>query len=160
MSLFQYCTKRLFSLKQDLQTTLPTMLFDLLAYASTFKLHPLGGGSGCADDVKRKFLTPSSTPSERRRRLRDPDSCGHPAMRSRRKRITKNVAKKVVYRIEEGIKEEEDVGEIAKKILILEDHGEDEGADEEDDAHAQDAAVPSSMAPSGLPPCSQVPDEE
>ena len=76
-------------------------------------------------------------------------------MRSRRKRITKNVAKKVVYRIEEGIKEEEDVGKIAKKILILEDHGEDEGADEEDDAPAQDAAVPSSMAPSGLPPCSQ-----
>ena len=33
MSIFQYCSKRLFSLKQDLQTTLPTMLFDLLAYA-------------------------------------------------------------------------------------------------------------------------------
>ena len=136
------------------------MLFDLLALSQYIQTHPLRGGSGEADDIKRMFLTPSSTPSERRRRPRDPDSCGHPAMRSRRKRITKNVAKKVVYRIEEGIKEEEDVGEIAKKILILEDHGEDEGADEEDDAHAQDAAVPSSMAPSGLPPCSQVPDEE
>ena len=81
-------------------------------------------------------------------------------MRSRRKRITKNVAKKVVYRIEEGIKEEEDVGKIAKKILTLEDHGEDEGADVEDHAHAQDVAVPSSMAPSGLPPCSHVPDDD
>ena len=119
MSLFQYCTKRLFSLKQDLQTTLPTMLFDLLAYASIFKLHPLGGGSGCADDVKRKFLTPSSTPSERRRRLRDPDSCGHPAMRSRRKRITKNVAKKVVYWMEQGLKEDEDVRKTTKKTMIL-----------------------------------------
>ena len=81
-------------------------------------------------------------------------------MRSRRMRITKNVAKKVVYRIEEGIKEEEDVGKIAKKILTLEDHGEDEGAGEEDHAHAQDAAVPSSLAPSGLPPCSRVSDED
>ena len=81
-------------------------------------------------------------------------------MRSRRKRIAKNVAKKVVYRIEEGIKEEEDVGKIAKKILTLEDHGEDEGADEEDHAHAKDAAVPSSLAPSGLPPCSRVPEED
>ena len=41
MSLFQYCTKRLFSLKQDLQTTLPTMLFDLLAYASTMGMRIL-----------------------------------------------------------------------------------------------------------------------
>ena len=120
MSLFQYCTKRLFSLKQDLQTTLPTMLFDLLAYASIFKLHPLGGGSGCADDVKRKFLTPSSTPSERRRRLRDPDSCGHPAMRSRRrKRIAKDVAKKVVYWMEQGFKEDEDVRKTTEKTMIL-----------------------------------------
>ena len=80
-------------------------------------------------------------------------------MRSRRKRIAKNVAKKVVYRIEEGNKKEDDVGKIAKKILTLENHGEDEGADVEDHAHAQDVAVPSSMAPSGLPPCSHVPDD-
>ena len=84
-------------------------------------------------------------------------------MRSRRrKRIAKDVAKKVVYRMEQGIKEDGNVRKTAKKtmILILEDHGEDEGADVEDHAHAQDVAVPSSMAPSGLPPCSQVPDEE
>ena len=43
---------------------------------------------------------------------------------------------------------------------IYEDHGEDEGADVEDHDPAKDVAVPSSMAPSGLPPCSQVPDEE
>ena len=136
------------------------MLFDLLALSQYIQTHPLRGGSGEADDVKRMFLTPSSTPSERRRRPRDPDSCGHPAMTSRRKRIAKYVTKKVVYQIEEGIKEEEDVGKIAKKILTLEDHGEDEGADVEDHAHAQDVAVPSSMAPSGLPPCSHVPDDD
>ena len=81
-------------------------------------------------------------------------------MTSRRKRIAKYVAKKVVYRSEEGIKEEEDVRKIVKKILTLEDHGEDEGTDVEDHAHAQDVAVPSSMAPSGLPPCSHVPDDD
>ena len=52
-------------------------------------------------------------------------------------------------------REEEDVGTFAKLTLILEDHGEEEGADEEDHAHAQDAAVPSSMASSRPPPCSR-----
>ena len=81
-------------------------------------------------------------------------------MRSRRrKRIAKNVAKKVVYRMQ-GIKEDGDVRKTSKKtmILILEDHVEDEGADEEDHAHARDAAVPSSLAPAGFPPCSRVPE--
>ena len=79
-------------------------------------------------------------------------------MRSRRrKRIAKDVAKKVVYRMEQGIKEDGDVRKTAKKtmILILEDHGEDEGVDEEDRAHARDAAVPSSMASCRPPPCSR-----
>ena len=64
--------------------------------------------------------------------------------------------------MEQGIKEDGDVGKTTKKtmILILEDHGEDKGAGEEDHAHAQDAAVPSSLAPSGLPPCSRVPEED
>ena len=41
-------------------------------------------------------------------------------MRSRRrKRIAKDVAKKVVYWMEQGLKEEEDVRKTIKKIMIL-----------------------------------------
>ena len=41
-------------------------------------------------------------------------------MRSRRrKRITKNVAKKVVYWMEQGLKEDEDVRKTTKKTMIL-----------------------------------------
>ena len=40
-------------------------------------------------------------------------------MMSRRKRIAMDAAKKVVYRMEQGIKEDEDVRKTAKKTMIL-----------------------------------------
>ena len=39
-------------------------------------------------------------------------------MRSRRKRIAKDIAKKVVYRMLQGLKEDEGVRKTTKKILM------------------------------------------
>ena len=38
--------------------------------------------------------------------------------------------------------------------------GDEEDEDGDGRAHAHDAAVPPSMAPPGLPPCSHVPDDD
>ena len=97
---------------------------------------------------RKRSAVPSSKPSAEMIGTLGPGA-------EQRRRVAKHITKKVGSSMEREIKEEEDVGKLAKQIMFLEDHGEDESADVEDHAHAQDAAVPSSMASCRPPPCSR-----